>query len=252
MKKVFSLLAVLAVTVFMASMVYAQTFATKSATASFESAGEVSFSATLYKFTGQASQYTNPTSAETEGIAWDISTIPLNSSDKHWQASNVYCLIKSTITTASGRVVIYQDNAHNSDEYKDSTTNPTAGLVKKNSGGGSNLVFQYFSCKLEGTDGAKTKYVSSQPNFQRQAPNYNDPYGSRGFKDIGEIGTTPSDADLAYITIAKSSGIWDGTSDGSDWFNPGDNVLFFGAEFVNILGGDSYGTQTIKFATQVE
>ncbi len=244
MKKVFSLLAVLAL-VCMASSVWAQNFATKAAVASFESAGEVSFSATLYKFTGQASQYTNPTSAESTGITWDISTIPLNSSTRHWQAANVYCLIKSTITTASGRVVIYQDNANNDDDYKDTTATPQPGLVKKNSGGGSNLDFQYMSVKLSS---ATSNCVTSQPNFDRANASWQDPYGSRGFKDLSVITTSPSQADLEYITIAKSTGIWDGAS----FFNPGDNVLFFGAEFKNILGGDSYGTQTIKFATQVE
>ena len=242
MKKLFSLMAVLAVTVLMSSSVWAETFATKGALASFESAGEVSFSATLYKFTGQATQYSSPTSAESTGITWDISTIPLNSSTEHWQAANVYCLIKSTITTASGKVIIYQDNANNDDEYKATTGDKRAGLVKKGSGGGSNLDFQYMSVKLSS---ATTYCVTSQPNFQRQAPSYEDPYGSRGFKDRSD---SDFDADDSYLILAKSGGNWDGAT----WFNPGDNVLFFAATFKNILGGDSYGTQKIIFATQVE
>lgn len=243
MKKLFSLMAVLAVTILMSSSVWAETFATKGALASFESAGEVSFSAALYKFTGQATQYSSPTSAESTGITWDISTIPLNSSTEHWQAANVYCLIKSTITTASGKVVIYQDNANNDDDYKATTGDKRAGLVKKGSGGGSNLDFQYMSVKLSS---ATTYCVTSQPNFERtEAGGWEDPYGSRGFKDKNDNGFNPNDS---YLVIANSGGIWDG----DNWFNPGDNVLFFAATFKNILGGDSYGTQKIIFATSVE
>ena len=76
MKKVVSFLAVLAVVVMASSAVFATTFSTHTALASFEEAGSVEFSATLYKFTGQATEYTSP--EETDSITWDISDIVLN------------------------------------------------------------------------------------------------------------------------------------------------------------------------------
>ena len=246
MKKVVSFLAVLAVVVMMSSAVFAVTFSTNTALASFEDAGSVEFSAQLYKFTGAATEYSAPEAVDS--ITWDVSDIALNSDEEQWKTSQVYCLIKSTITTAGGRVVIYQDNANNDDDYKATATGTKAGLVKKGSGGGEGniLDFQYMSVKFSS---ATTYCVTAQPNFQRtEESSWSDPYGSRGFKDLSDITTTPSAADLDYITIANNKGIWDGNT----FFNKGDNVLFFAATFKNILGRESYGTQTIKFSTQVE
>lgn len=245
MKKVVSFLAVAAVVVMMSSAVFAVTFSTNTALASFEDAGSVEFSAQLYKFTGAATQYSAPEAVD--AITWDVSDVTLNSDEAQWKTSQVYCLIKSTITTAGGRVVIYQDNTNNDDDYKVTVTTATKknGLVKKGSGGGNEnmLDLQYMSVKFSS---ATTYCVTSQPNFERtEAGGWKDPYGSRGFKDLSEIS---SPEDLDYVTIAKSNGIWDGDA----WFNKGDNVLFFATTFKNILGGDSYGTQTIKFSTEVE
>lgn len=243
MKKVFGLLAVLALVSMVSSAVWADPFNTHSAVATITASGTVEFSATLYKFTGQASQYSAPQSTGT--ISWDTSDVHIATEPGDWKTSQAYCLLKSTITNAGAKVVVYQDNLHNDTAYvatNDDGYGHRAGLVKANSGGGYGnfLDFQYYICELSS---ATASWVTTQPNFQRQAPDYYDPYASRGFFNKGDEGIEDS-----KITIATTSGIWHGNSD----YSKTDHVMFFATTFKNVLSGESYGTQKIIFNTQVE
>ena len=89
---------------------------------------------------------------------------------------------------------------------------------------------------------AKTSWSSAQPVINGED------YGRKYINDFSSSATP----DLEYMKIATANGIWVGY--GASWenYSTEDCVLFFGAQFTNVLGGDTFGTNTIKFNTVVE
>lgn len=248
MKKFFSLLAVLAL-VGMAGTVFAAPAVEgdpKTAIASF-SGGSIAFSADLYNWNAT---YTGTTATN---ITWTTSDIPLGSSTEKFKCADVYALIKSTITAATGKVWVYQDNRNNSDTYKaasdkprhDGSTTLFSGLVKGNSGGGDGN-FAPLAAYYRKISEAKTAITTLPTQFP---PSGEGNYGVYWFKDLGDSDYTAKDP---YTLVATSAGNFVGNGQyGKDYVKE-DVVMFFGAKFTNVLGGDTYGTNSITFVSEIE
>ena len=258
MKKVFSLLAVLAL-VCMASSVWAAFTdpIAKTAIATF-TGGDITFNVSLYLWDGD---YVNDT--QKENLEWNNpSTVHIANATEEWANSTVYALIHSEITTTSGKVYIYTKNKSNSSPYvatygKGNTGQKKYdGLVRANSNGaGENgqTISNYAPLKFVSVPltYAKNNYDAShgQPDAKTVG------YGDRYITDYDNF-----DKDLDYMTLATSQGIWEGTASSGtepnvvtwDNYSKEDHVLFFGAGFTNVLGGDTFGTNTITFNTSVE
>jgi hypothetical protein len=245
MKKFFSLAVVLAL-VCMAGTSFAADFtsSTKTAVASF-TGGEVAFSANFYQWEG-----TYEVKTPAENITWNTSGITLGSSTKQWKNSEVYCLVTSAITSASGEVYIYTDNKNNTDSKYIATSSESgyySGLVRENSGGGAPQNFadlQCFYCKLSD---AKTTYNTAQPVI-----NGGSAYGTRNLADKGSTDVTWPYVPADNI-VSNRNGNFIGIGEGGvkHYINE-DIVIFFGAGFTNAIGGESFGTNTVTFKSNVE
>ena len=239
MKKFFSLLAVLAVTVFMGSTVFAapKTIGSVvSSIANFSGAGEVSFSMDLKKISDDTS---------VDSIQWDVANIPLGVDATDWTTSTVYAVISATVTKANNAVYMYQDNKNGTSYVAVSSRTESgkgiySGMVNKATQGGDYrgyipMVFCSTTTK-------------STPNFGTEPE---DVAGTRYFID-------KSNTDFAdqtnYITIANTGGLVGGVTSGGDCFNIGSNTgyMYFGGLFKNILGGDDWGTDSINIVSTIE
>ncbi len=236
MKKILSFAAVLAVTVLFSSSVFAAVNIKKSAVADFSSSGEVSFSIDL--------KYIADDSAASV-IDWDIANIPLNVDATNWTTSTVYAVVSATVTTVGNAIYMYQDNK-NGTEYvavssrTEGTNGIYSGMVNKETKGGDYrgyvpLVFNSTTTK-------------ATPSF---GTNPEDVAGTRYF--IDKSNTNFADQ-TNYITIANNGGLVGGVDAGGACYNIGSNTgyMYFGGLFKNILGGDVYGTDTIKIVETIE
>lgn len=248
MKKFFSLLAVLALVGMASSAVWAAptTEATHTALASF-SGGTIAFSADLYNWN---STYTGTTATN---ITFDTTGITLGSSTEQFKCASVYALIQSTITAANGKVWVYQDNQNNSDDkYKvasdkprhDGTKTLFSGLVKANSSGGDGN-FAPLEAYYKKLSEAKTDITTLPTSF----PSGEYAYGIYWFVDVHDSTYVPKDS---YMLVSTAAGNYVGTADGVRHYVNEPVVMFFGAYFTNVLGGDSYGTNSITFISEVE
>ena len=245
MKRFISFLAVLAVVVMMSSAVFAavSTETAKSAFMQFEG-GTISFSADLYNWN---STYTG---TSTGTIAFSSDGITLGSSEEQFKCADVYALIQSTITAASGKVWVYQNNKSNDSPYV--ATNPRhdgentiySGLVKGGSNGGDGN-FAPLSAYYRPLSVAKAQITTLPTSFPFPDPTGN--YGVYNFKDISDSNYIEKDD---YMLVATSKGNFVGF--GAPDFVKEPVVMFFGAKFTNVLGGESYGTTTITFVSEVE
>lgn len=244
MKKFFSLLAVLAL-VGMAGTAFAESFTSdsKTAIATFRS-GEIGFSATLYNWN---STYTGATATN---ITWTTSDVPLGSSTEKFKCADVYALLESNITVPNAKVYVYQDNKHNTTtEYVAGAGRVVSevtrydGLVKSGGTGYADLTFRCVELSKAKTE--ITDLPEAWPSWE--------PYsGVRRFVDKGnsDWATQKTGSD---IILATTDGIWCGEQNPSTvWWKKEPVVMFFGAQFVNVLGGDTFGTNTITFNTSVE
>ncbi|MBO7610941.1 MAG: hypothetical protein J6T23_01885 [Elusimicrobia bacterium] len=249
MKKFFSLLAVFAL-VSMAGTAFAAPTAEgdpKTALATF-TGGSISFSADLYTWN---STYTGGTATN---ITWNTTGIELGSSTEQFKCADVYALIQSTITAASGKVWVYQDNQNNSDtRFKvaddkprhDGTETLFSGLVRGNSGGGDGdgnfaPLAAFYKPLSEAKTGIKTLPTQFPPSGEGS-------YGVYWFKDVHDSNYTPKES---YTLVATSAGNFVGF--GAPDFVKEPVVMFFGAKFKNVLGGDTYGTNSITFVSEIE
>lgn len=248
MKKFFSLLAVLAL-VSMAGTAFAtpSVEGTKTAIATF-TGGDISFSADLYNWNAT---YTGSTATN---ITWTTDGITLGSNTAQFKCADVYALIKSTITAASGKVWVYQDNRNNTDtKYKVASDKPRhdgantlfSGLVRGNSSGGDGN-FAPLAAYYRKISEAKTAITTLPTQFP---PSGTGNYGVYWFKDLGDSDYTAKDP---YTLVATSAGNFVGNGAyGKDYVKE-DVVMFFGATFTNVLGGDTYGTNSITFVSEIE
>lgn len=250
MKKFVSFLAVLALalvcgggSVFAAPQVEGSL---KTAIASF-TGGTISFSADLYNWN---STYTGATATN---ITWTTDGITLGSSTEQFKCADVYALIQSTITAASGKVWVYQDNQNNSDtKYKVASDKPRhdsqktlfSGLVRGNSGGGDGN-FAPLQAYYKKLSEAKTSITSLPESF----PSGQYAYGIYWFVDVNDSTYVAKDP---YMLVSTADGNYTGTADGVRHYTHEPVVMFFGAYFTNVLGGDSYGTNSITFVSEIE
>ena len=204
------------------------------------SGGTVSFNATL---------------ASGSNLTWDTSKVTLGSSTTQWLAATARINMTKTITKNTGYVYIYQDNkaeASGSGQSADyvATKGKTQsegvfvynGLVKGKSGGGEDGYLS-MTYKITTTE-------ESNPNLDPKDGTA-DRYGVRYFTDKGDTNFAKN----GYTMVANSSGYIADVGEGG---NPEpiegsasvtNGYMYVGAGFVNVIGGDSYGSNHIVFET---
>ena len=118
MKKVFSLLAVLALVSMVSCSVFAAAFATKAARVTF-TAAEIQFDVALYRWGGSGSYETGQATASQ--INFEPGDVTIGSTADSPSISKDYALITSNLNQqpANTHVYVYTDNKNNtSDSYK--------------------------------------------------------------------------------------------------------------------------------------
>jgi len=91
---------------------------------------------------------------------------------------------------------------------------------------------------------AKTDITTLPTKFP---PSGTGDYGVYWFKDMSDSDFVAKDD---YMLVATAAGNFVGF--GAPDFVKEPVVMFFGAKFTNVLGGESYGTTTITFVSEVE
>ena len=253
MKKVFSFLAVLAVVLMFSSSAWAVFSSSTTVALATIPAGETEFSVQLYDWENTYSAITS-----TNTIHWDtLNTLVLSSGTAQFKCANVYALLKSTMTEKNTKILLYTDNFHNTKHVAVSSdsTNKGRGLVDTT--GKKYAQLSYMCKKLSAAKASQTTLP---------ADSWGDPfdgwYPSWGVRVIydksdGEYSETNENAIIASTMGTKSGeerGVWF-FGDGNPIVNSyttEDVVMFFGAQFLNVLGGESYGTESITFEKLVE
>lgn len=243
MKKVLSLVALIAVAIMLSSTVWAAPIQlTKEAYAFFE--GTVAFSADLCLWQAGAG-YDVKTS--TDAIWWDPSGIELKKAQEQWKTAESYCLISSTITTEGAKVYVYTDNQNNSDIYI--ATAPSLGnyrgLVKANSKGGEGN-FAPVNCLYCSTTTATSNYKDNKPTIVASQ------IDARILFDCGDTGFDAAFKDTNCIVADDNGNYASSGGDIVDGRVNEDVVMFFGAGFTNVKGGQKYGTTKITFVANME
>lgn len=224
-------LVALAVVVLFSSSVFAgSTFKDFTASVTF-TGGETTFDASLQTGTS---------------LTWDTTTITLNSSTDQWKPATAYISMTKTISQRNGVVYMYQDNkadAGTSGDAKYKAVNPRTedtgtkynGLVKGGSEGGENGYLP-MSFKI-------STYTLTTPDMKGGA------YGTRYITDTNDQSWVKD----GYKLVASANGYIadvDGAGNpeaivGSDKVSQG--YMYIGANFLNIMSGDSFGSNHIKF-----
>ena len=236
MKKFFGVLAVLAVTAMISSSVFAaRDFLAK---VTF-SGGTVSFDASL---------------SNGGSITWNPSDITLGQSTAQWAKATNYITMTKTITKTSGKVYIYTDNKNStipsggSADYvatssrtvvdKGVTSYSYSGLVKSGTGGGNNNKY------------APTSFRISTTTLSAADINP-DNYGARYMKDKNDSNYAAQKD--GYCLVATSDGYIEDVDENN---NPNaiENsssvqtaYMYVGAQFTNVAGGDSFGSNHVTF-----
>ncbi len=268
MKKVFSLLAVLALVCMVSSSVFAA-LATKSAYAKFDDVA-LSFSVKIFDWVSGTAW--DSYSTEADDITFTLTGVTPGVATPAWAPAKTFAKVSSNLTTQSAatKVLMYTDNtnatlagdfkanAPRSEEVSEGVyKNKYNGLVRK----GNTSTYQagdYAPLEIKCVEKAKaTSYITTLPAE----------FNNAGKLDVGErYVVDKSDEDFNAdseegVYIGKGGpdgGIWcgAGTPDGGsygNWYSKTDDVIiFFGARFSNVLGGAEYGTKVIKFAQTVE
>ncbi|WP_372518670.1 hypothetical protein [Candidatus Ruminimicrobiellum ovillum] len=271
MKKVFSLLAVLALVSMVSSSVWAVAFSSSqhSAYATF-TAEDLTFDVTLYHWNGTS--YSTDTTAT--AINFDAADVVLGTTTASVAISSDFAKIHSNLKIQKAGTTIYMftDNKNSSmgefQAYQGKVNGSTTtynGLVRA----GQTSTSTY-------TDGdfaeiqTKCLAVSSSTLTSLTSPksltfdNDNQYAGDRWLADksnIYEGNKTLAEADVdgSMHVIGKTGaagGNWIGGTwtDGNyvPWFVDEDVVMFFKAVFSNVSSGDKFGTTTITFSISAE
>ncbi|WP_372521088.1 hypothetical protein [Candidatus Ruminimicrobiellum ovillum] len=260
MKKVFSLLAVLAVTVFMASSVWAAniSFTTQKAYASF-AAEELSVNFDLYLHVdGQAYTFGDEGlyKVTASSITFDLSHIELGTTTVQFAKGQVFARISHNLTKQKAGTNIYMFTKNTeaaADGYKANYTNVDnkyGGLIRKGNGdtyaAGDNAPIEMLFKKVSD---ASTTYPTSMSD---DANTYGEKFltdkaaGDFNNKNYAVIGTT-----------GVNGGIWIGyagteQAPETHYSLDSDVIVFFGAKFDNVFAGDQYGTECIMLQTTTE
>lgn len=248
MRKILSLLVVMACVAMFSSAVFASTttFKTVNATANFASSGDVYVSFDLKNVVGDT------TATE---IAWDVSSVQLGTTTLQWKTASTYAVLTSSVTIAGGAVYMYQDNTQAASPYTATTprTSGTAndkvysGLVRSGSGGGEVRGYIPLSYTMSVSKlSSGYEYVVSSGTARYFVDK----------EDKASDGIT-SAFDSRYATLTNTDGII-ANVDGSgvpyalEGVSGHTAYMYFGAGFSNILGGDVYGTTKILVVKWIE
>ena len=242
MKKFFSLVVA---ALFVSSTAFAATNFT--ASADFSSIeGSVSFDVVLKNVSNNASA-TN--------ISWTVDADYVgNTGDNNWKAANVYAEMTKTITKAGGAVYLFQNNKTTDGNADYRATEPRfnegdvkvySGLVKAGSGGGAGgdgYITMSFRPSAELVSDPSTL------NFQPEKVISGNPdYVVKFFTDQSDDGFSDA-ANETYRTIADENG-YVGLGNTK---NVEKAYMYFGGNFVNVMGGTKYGSNHVIFKTSVE
>lgn len=267
MKKVFSLLAVLALVAMTSSSVWAATSATKRAFASFDSV-TLSIEVNLYDWVKdkEFAEYDSPKSGD---IEFDVSGITPGTAESEWANATTFAKVSANLTAlpANTELFLYTDNQNNSGDYqaKAATGGKYSGLIKAGNTAtyqpGDHapirLAFAKMSDVAEGK--AHHDYVSTLPNFATGGISGDARFYTTGFRNLNDR------SDSGFSTLAYqerilgvsgvNGGLWVGANEAqTEQYYAGeeDVLIFFGAAFDHVTGGSSYGTETIIFGAYSE
>ncbi len=264
MKKLFSLLTVLTITVFMAGTAFADVNIVKSAFASFSEVAVV-FDVDLYEWVS-GKDFTTYTGEGAESISFDLSGVTLGNTTPQWASGNVFAKVHTNLAIQQPGTTVYMYTKNTGEgEYQAKSGRPSdedtlySGLVKK----GNTTTYQegdfaplFVKCKK--ISDANTSYKSAKPaDFSAEEP-FN---GSRILVDQGDT-TFAGLPDNARV-IGKSGidgGVWVGfgvpqgqTGAAYNWYAGNEDVIiFFGANFDHVVSGSEYGTTTISLVQTIE
>ena len=256
MKKVFSLLAVLAVTVFMASSVYAALPVAQKAYATF-AAEELSVGFELYAHQ-DGKEYTFGTGGNytttVNDIQFDVSNVAVGTADSSFAKGTVFARVTSNLNKQKAGTTIYMftKNSTASGNYQakagkvDSSGVTTySGLIRKGNTAtyapGDHAALEMHFAKVS------EAYKTYPTDMSLEATDYGDKYMVD--KANSDFGTG------AYAIIGTSGvggGIWVGQESGVQHYVSEDVIVFIGARFDNVSAGDEYGTECINIQTTTE
>ena len=272
MKKFLSLLAVLAVMVFMGSTVFAAQIGTSKAAFATFTAAPLSFDVTYYHWSGSGDycKSTDEVDQTTANIQFDASDVTVGVTTDSVAISSDYIKIHSNLNEqpANTFIYVYTDNKNNTDDFAavsgkvEGSTTTYNGLVRKGQGAtyndGDFAALQTKFVKISSananiTGGPKTATFLDDEQYagDRWMADKSNIYNGTAWTRTGED---------SFSIIGKSGvggGIWvgygaDGSAPASNWYSQEDVIMFFKAVFNNVNGGDQYGTNTIKFVNMTE
>ncbi|MBO7431728.1 MAG: hypothetical protein J6U02_02370 [Elusimicrobia bacterium] len=272
MKKFFSLAAVLAL-VCMAGTAFAAN-AVKTAEVTF-GAATLDFSVSLYDWTGggkDLATYTPKTGADADKIVIDISGIQTGKDEGQWANATTFAKVTSNLTSLPANTSIwmytknqtagtYKANAANNGSYAGLIRAANTATYKK---GDHALIRACLVSKADTQNPAKTEaygYRTTLPDFSTGGISGDDRFYSTGFRylkdeDDSDFGAQNINRENKILgTSGVDGGLWVGMSDDGNytqWYANDDIFIFFGVEFKNVMGGDSYGTTTITFGALTE
>ncbi|MBR3654977.1 MAG: hypothetical protein IKN62_06070 [Elusimicrobia bacterium] len=271
MKKFFNLVVVLAL-VCMAGTAFAAN-QVKTAEVTF-AAAELSFSVSLYDWTGAGkdlSTYTAKTGENADKIIFDISNIQPGKDEAQWANATTFAKVTSNLTSLQGGTSIYLfTNNTAAGTYKANAANEGsyAGLIRAGNTstyqkGDHALIRAVFVSKTDSETSTKPAYGyrTTLPDFSTGGISGDNRFYSTGFRDLkdkldSDFGAENINRENKILGISGAAGgLWVGMSDDNQytqWYVNDDIFIFFGAEFKNVMGGSSYGTTTITFGSITE
>lgn len=264
MKKVFSLLAVLTVTVFMASSVWAEAFTGTSKTAkAIFTAQDLIFDVELYDWV-QGNDYTFGTGGayteQADFINFDTN-IELGIEDVQKSSGTTFARIHSNLVeqAAGTTIIMFSSNTKTDSVYKANAADngKYKGLIRKGNKSsyvlGDHAPLHMMSIRVSS---ATANFKNTLPTFS----NYETYSAVRDIFDIADDNWSELNKDAFKVigTSGAKGGIWlggefSGTVFATKWFSGKEDViLFFQAEFSNVSAGDEFGTDTLFFQIATE
>ena len=256
MKKFFSLLAVLALVSMVSSSVFAAAFSTKHAYVTFSSEA-LSFDVKIYDFVADKA-WAAYSGAEASAISFDTTGITLGSATPFNAMGQTIAIVSSNLTAqqAGTTVYMYTRNSVDTGNYKanapriDGSDSLYSGLVRK----GNTSTYQvgdFAPIKIKCQKSSEASTAALPADFW-SAEMYD---GVRMLADKNDSTfATAGDNAKAIGKSGATGGIWVGYGNdpATNWYVNEKVIIFFEAQFTNVMGGSEYGTETITFNQAVE
>lgn len=277
MKKVFSLLAVLAL-VCMAGTAFALDPVTKAAVATFGDAPALELSVTVHSFGTGVSNYSNvaaKTGTNADIIEFNVpaSGFPFASDTTTTIVGKDFFKVHSNIAQqTSGHIILVTDNV-NSTNYQakasrgDEWGTYRGGLVRSGMGTAYNKGdLAPIKTLIVSVSSATANFASAYPTAQ-QFNTLETWKGCRPLVDLSDVLNDPASQQEKYYKYkyqlylglaGANNGHWISGgynySEGGDLngYTTEDVVIFLSADFTKVTGGDTYGTDQIKFISYNE